>query len=185
MSLPTTYEAVETDIVGRYRVERAKMQEEIDRLKIRSEAYENAYRIAYQATYQSHSGHWDKTGQHGAGCPECIRAREARENCDAALREGLDELIERAIQPSPSAAARAEPMGRVRHVNPIERMLLESVEWEATAPPPDERYPYPYPIHSGVFDLFGTSLRFYRLNDGRTIIHADDIHAVLNEGDKT
>lgn len=69
---------------------------EIERLKIRGEAYENAYRIAYQATYQSHSGHWDKTGQHGAGCPECIYAREARENCDAALQNGLQKLAERA-----------------------------------------------------------------------------------------
>jgi hypothetical protein len=74
----------------------ATQRAEIERLKIRCEAYENAYRIAYQATYQSHSGHWDATGQHGAGCPQCIRAREARSECDAALRDGLDKLIERA-----------------------------------------------------------------------------------------
>ena len=66
---------------------------QIKRLSIRNEAYENAYRIAYQATFQSHTGHWDATGQHGAGCSECIRAREARENCDKVLREGADALI--------------------------------------------------------------------------------------------
>jgi hypothetical protein len=74
----------------------AELRAQIERLTIRGEAYENAYRIAYQATYQSHSGHWDKTGGSGAGCPECIRAREARENCDAALKEGLTALAARA-----------------------------------------------------------------------------------------
>lgn len=69
-----------------------ELRAQIARLTIRNEAYENAYRIAYQATFQSHTGHWDATGQHGAGCPECIRAREARENCDKALRDGLEKL---------------------------------------------------------------------------------------------
>lgn len=67
---------------------------DVERLKIRGAAYEEAYRIAYQATYQSHSGHWDRTMRGGAGCPECIRAREARENCDKALHDGLQKLID-------------------------------------------------------------------------------------------
>lgn len=74
----------------------ADQEAQIERLTIRAEAYENAYRIAYQATYQSHNRHWDSTMRGGLGCPECIRAREARENCDKALRDGLDRLIVRA-----------------------------------------------------------------------------------------
>jgi hypothetical protein len=72
----------------------AEALREIERLKVRGAAYEEAYGIAHRATYQSHSGHWDKTGQRGAGCPECIRAREARENCDAALKRGLEAMVE-------------------------------------------------------------------------------------------
>lgn len=75
-----------------------ELESAVVRLRIRCAAYENAYRIAYQATFQSHTGHWDKTGQGGRGCPECVRAREARENCDAALREGLAALIDRAAR---------------------------------------------------------------------------------------
>jgi hypothetical protein len=78
------------------RTQLAEAQKDAQRLKIRSEAYEEAYRIAYQATYQSHNGHWDSTMQGGLGCRECIRAREARENCDRALREGLEKLAEAA-----------------------------------------------------------------------------------------
>ena len=80
--------------------ERAALRADAERLHIRGTAYEAALGIAYQATYQSHHGHWDKTGQHGAGCPECIRAREARENCDAELRRGLEALA--AHTPTPT-----------------------------------------------------------------------------------
>ena len=76
--------------------ERDALRADAERLRIRGAAYEAAYGIAYQATYQSHNGHWDSTMQGGLGCRECIRAREARENCDKALREGLDALAARA-----------------------------------------------------------------------------------------
>ena len=84
--------------VLRVNAERDALRADAERLRIRGEAYEAAYGIAYQATYQSHNGHWDKTMQGGSGCPECIRAREARENCDAALRDGLEKLVERAAR---------------------------------------------------------------------------------------
>ena len=76
--------------------ERDALRADAERLRIRGAAYEAAYGIAYQATYQSHNGHWDSTMQGGLGCRECIRAREARENCDKALREGLEALAARA-----------------------------------------------------------------------------------------
>lgn len=73
-----------------------QLRAQLARSEIRGAAYEAAYAIAYHATFQSHSGHWDSTGQSGLGCPECIKAREAREHCDKALREGLQQLIDRA-----------------------------------------------------------------------------------------
>lgn len=83
-----------TEELTRLRAELAEARKDAERLKARSIAYEDAYRIAYRATYQSHNGHWDATMQGGRGCPECIRAREARENCDAILREALDKMID-------------------------------------------------------------------------------------------
>lgn len=88
----------------------ADQRAELDRLRIRCAAYEEAYGIAYKATYQSHNGHWDSTMRGGAGCPECIRAREARENCDVALRNGLSALAALADKgegapPAPGGAA--------------------------------------------------------------------------------
>ncbi len=46
---------------------------------------EAAYAVAYEATYQGHSAHWDKQGTHGANCPACIEARKARKRCNAIL----------------------------------------------------------------------------------------------------
>ena len=43
---------------------------------------EQAYLRAYDATYQGHSEHWDKTGQGGAGCPACKKAQEGRNAAD-------------------------------------------------------------------------------------------------------
>lgn len=49
-----------------------RQAEEIARLKEAMEIYK-------QATYQSHLCHWDNAGGSITGCPECIRAREARD----------------------------------------------------------------------------------------------------------
>lgn len=92
----TTNEAADT--IEALQAERDALLADAERLRIRGEAYETAYGIAYQATYQSHNGHWDATMRGGLGCRECIKAREARENCDAALRDGLEKLIERAAR---------------------------------------------------------------------------------------
>lgn len=39
-----------------------------------------------EASYQSHSGHWDREGTGGRHCPECIRARELRDLADKARK---------------------------------------------------------------------------------------------------
>lgn len=46
-----------------------------------------ACEIYRDASYQSHTGHWDSTMQHGAGCPECIRARKLRAKADAIMEQ--------------------------------------------------------------------------------------------------
>jgi hypothetical protein len=92
--------------------DRQELLAQVERLAITCAAYQNAYRVAYQATFQSHNGHWDKTQRGGEGCPECIRAREARENRDSALREGLQQLIKR-VTPSPAVQ---EPQGGWEHL---------------------------------------------------------------------
>ncbi|MBF0102060.1 MAG: hypothetical protein HQK77_14250 [Desulfobacterales bacterium] len=35
-----------------------------------------------EASFQSHTGHWDKEGTGGINCPECIRASELRKEAD-------------------------------------------------------------------------------------------------------
>jgi hypothetical protein len=57
----------------------AEANEKLEKIKKACELYK-------EASYQSHSGHWDSTGQHGAGCPECIRARELRDKADKILK---------------------------------------------------------------------------------------------------
>lgn len=37
-----------------------------------------AFLIMKNASYQSHTGHWDIQGTHGANCPECLRANQLR-----------------------------------------------------------------------------------------------------------
>lgn len=74
----------------------AKAERNAERLKIRCETYTEAYGVALRATHQSHRGHWDEKGTHGANCPECIRAQEARDNCQAIIKRGLDRLIDAA-----------------------------------------------------------------------------------------
>ncbi len=49
------------------------------------EALKTAARSYRAASQQSHSGHWDETGQNGAGCKQCICARSIREEADAFL----------------------------------------------------------------------------------------------------
>lgn len=43
--------------------------------------------IYRDASYQGHDSHWDKTMRGGAGCYECIRARELRAHGDAIMNE--------------------------------------------------------------------------------------------------
>jgi hypothetical protein len=39
----------------------------------------------------------------------------------------------------------------------------------------------PRATHEGVMELLGMKLRTYRLDDGRTVIHADDFHEFPGE----
>ena len=79
------------------------LNDEIDRLTKRVKELErhvatavqagNLYR---QASYQSHSGHWDSTMQGGKGCPECIRANDLRKEADELMdQERFPDLKER------------------------------------------------------------------------------------------
>lgn len=77
-------------------VEAQDLQDQVNRLQITAETYQTAYARAFKATYQSHNGHWDHTGQHGAGCRECIHAAEARDECKRIISDGLAKLVERA-----------------------------------------------------------------------------------------
>ena len=51
----------------------------------RVQALEQACALLRDASQQSHSAHFDRTMQGGIGCPECIRARQLREQANAAL----------------------------------------------------------------------------------------------------
>ena len=46
-----------------------------------------------QASSQSHSGHWDKTGGGGSGCRECIRSYEIRERVRGLLTSSVSDII--------------------------------------------------------------------------------------------
>lgn len=53
-----------------------------------------ALKIYREASFQSHNGHWDMTMQHGAGCLECIRARELRAKANHIIaQQALKESI--------------------------------------------------------------------------------------------
>ena len=47
------------------------------------EFYEEAFSKMREASFQSHSGHWDMEGTGGKNCPECIRANKLRHEADA------------------------------------------------------------------------------------------------------
>jgi len=49
--------------------------------------YGEANRLFREASFQNHSGHWDRTGQHGANCPEYARAKDLRTKADKLLGE--------------------------------------------------------------------------------------------------
>ena len=69
------------------------LQARAEKAEAREAALREALALAFakmtEASYQGHSSHWDSTMQHGAGCPECIRASRLRDEAkvmwDAAL----------------------------------------------------------------------------------------------------
>lgn len=59
---------------------------------------------------------------------------------------------------------------------PIE-ILLDGVEWVEN---PDENdQDELFATHSGVLKIAGHALRCYRLNDGQTVIDADDMNGLF------
>lgn len=59
--------------------------DEIDRLSETCAHLQRACAIYRKASIQSHSGHFDRTGQHGMGCEECIKANALRAEADSIL----------------------------------------------------------------------------------------------------
>jgi hypothetical protein len=53
---------------------------------------------------------------------------------------------------------------------------LDAVNWVVLDNKPGSRG-LPYATHSGVLSIGNFELRCYRLNDGRAILHADDVNA--------
>lgn len=60
---------------------------EINRLSKICALLEDACAIYRQASIQAHSSHFDRTGQHGLGCEECIRADTLRDKADFILKQ--------------------------------------------------------------------------------------------------
>jgi hypothetical protein len=67
-------------------------------------------------------------------------------------------------------------------MTPMEQML-QQVGWTATSQTSSQG-DLPYATHHGVMDLFGHKLRVYRLNDGRAIINAEDLHKFFGFDDE-
>lgn len=69
--------------------ERDAARAECESLRAQLGTYIEVFQRAYKATYQSHTGHWDRQGTRGANCPECRRAQEAREDCQNIIKAKL------------------------------------------------------------------------------------------------
>jgi len=59
--------------------------------------------------------------------------------------------------------------------------LLDGLDWQpvdGSGPPPQGLHA----THHGLLEIAGASFRCYRLNDGRAVIHQDDLMAFLAGG---
>ena len=54
--------------------------------------------------------------------------------------------------------------------------LLDTVAWSETGNQPSDDG-MPYATQSGVLNIAGHSLRCYRLSNGQSVFHADDVNA--------
>lgn len=62
--------------------------------------------------------------------------------------------------------------------------ILKGVTWEAAPDQPQDRHDstgMPYATHQGEGEMLGVRFRCYRLSDGRSVIHADDMHAIIDK----
>jgi hypothetical protein len=65
---------------------------------------EGAFSLMRDASFQSHGGHWDSEGTGGKNCPECLRARELRNEATEAFYKEFD-LFEKILsdtRPAPT-----------------------------------------------------------------------------------
>lgn len=73
--------------IDKLEAENVTLKAELEQVKQREAQLRKAIELYKDASYQGHSSHWDKTMGGGSGCPECIRARELRNQAEAALKE--------------------------------------------------------------------------------------------------
>ena len=66
---------------GKEKARADALEQERDRLK-------RANALLLDASLPNHTGHWDSRGTSGANCPECLRARELREQAAALAATG-------------------------------------------------------------------------------------------------
>ena len=64
-------------------------------------------------------------------------------------------------------------------MRPIET-LMNSIDWRPTGEA-EGGDGLPFATHFGVLEIEGIKLRCYRLNDGRSIIDADDMEAFFGD----
>ena len=67
-----------------------KTEDKIEDLERCVDLFRQAMAIYREASYQSHSGHWDATMRGGAGCPQCIRADELRGRAMRLEKEAIE-----------------------------------------------------------------------------------------------
>jgi hypothetical protein len=62
---------------------------------------------------------------------------------------------------------------------------MQQVEWREThQTEPRVNDSLPFATHSGELELFGHTLRVYRLNTGEAIVHADDLHELFSGAER-
>ena len=67
----------------------AALQAVVDKLR---EAHNKAASAAdvLRTSFGAHGSHWDRTMQHGAGCPQCKKESAARREAEILLREAAE-----------------------------------------------------------------------------------------------
>lgn len=109
--------------------ENARLTKRVEELERHVATLVQAGNLYRQASFQSHSGHWDSTMQHGKGCPECIRANDLRKQAD----EMMDQ--EEYLEPTESVEPVLDPD---RVLATAIDMLKRMFPWRAFTSPAQE-----------------------------------------------